>query len=137
MGCGLFKNTLEKCTLENTEEFTLAGKTLNVKVIDVYDGDTITIAFPFSKRFYKKRCRIYGVNCPEIKSRDLAEKNRGLQSKQFVTKLVLNKLVKIDFTLKEDKYGRLLGIVYLNGEERLDKKIINEGFGKEYFGGKK
>lgn len=126
---------LENCNMENTENFSLRGKSMKVKVLDVYDGDTITLAFKFERSFYKKRCRVYGVNCPEIKTKNKEEKKKGEEAREYLKKIVLGKILKVDFE-GEDKYGRLLGIVYVQNE-RLDLKLIREGYGVEYFGGKK
>ena len=128
---------LKNCTLNNTKNFSLCDREIYAKVLEVYDGDTITIAFYFSGDFYKKRCRIYGVDCPEIKTKNLQEKKAGYEAKKFVENLILEKIVKVVFTKKEDKYGRLLGIVYLDMAERLDLHIIKNGHGVPYFGGKK
>jgi endonuclease YncB( thermonuclease family) len=135
MGNCLFNTKLNKCNLENTKDFTLKGTTKKCKVIDVYDGDTVTLAFSFSGNFYKKRCRISGVDCPEIRTKNLKEKEYGLKAKEFTTTLLLNKLVIVSF-VGDDKYGRLLGKLYVDGKDVADIIIIS-GNGYAYDGGKK
>ncbi len=45
-------------TSDNTPWLSLEKETLLCKVIDVYDGDTITVKLPFNSKFYKKKCRL-------------------------------------------------------------------------------
>lgn len=77
----------------------------NVKVIDVHDGDTITILISEKK----EKIRFIGVDCPELKQQ------YGLQAKEFTKTELLNQYVRIDTdTAKRDKYNRILGYVYKN-----------------------
>jgi micrococcal nuclease len=132
------KVILENVTMENTLPFTLKGLKGRSKVLEVYDGDTITIAFSFYGSFFYKRCRITGVDCAEIKTRNEAEKKVGIEAKAFLSDLILNKIVWTEFSDKEDKYGRLLAYVYLNeGGERIDQIMIKNRFGYAYNGEKK
>lgn len=136
MGSCLTRNKLEDCTMENTEEFSMKGRRIKAKVIEVYDGDTVTLAFKFDSSFYRKRCRVKGVDCPEIRSKSEDEKNRAIQAKLFVRDLVLNKVVFAVFDSKEDKYGRLLADILVN-DMKLSEIIIEKGHGYSYDGGKK
>lgn len=136
MGCKSSIDVLQKANLENTPKFTMAGIKTRAKVIDVYDGDTITIAFPFAGGIFQKRCRIYGVDCAEIKTKNINEKALGLEAKQYICNITLGKIVNVEFDKNEDKYGRLLAIVIIDGN-RLDKLLIQKGYGYEYFGEKK
>ena len=62
----------------NTPLFSLNGKTFTAKVVDVYDGDTITVVFKVFNQYYKWNCRIMHVDTPEIKTKDKIEKERGI-----------------------------------------------------------
>ncbi len=150
MGCVTSNNnskdvTLESATINNIPKFSLAGIKTRAKIIDVYDGDTVTIAFCFNNSVYQKRCRIQGVDCAEIKTRNNKEKEIGLEAKQFVSDLILNKIVHVEFSEKEDKYGRLLARIFLienkdNTEaiaEEVSQMLIEKGFGYAYNGEKK
>lgn len=129
---------LESATMENTEEFCLSGRKMYAKVLSVYDGDTMTIAFDFQGKLYHKSCRVDGVNCPEIRTRDEHEKKMGLKAKEFVTNMILNKIVWTEFSMKNDKYGRLLAKIYPEkNKDSLDLILIREGLGNEYHGGSK
>ena len=48
-----------------------------VYVKDVYDGDTITVAFPFGDKMFSWNCRLTGVDTPEIRTRNKQEKEFG------------------------------------------------------------
>tara|TARA_R100000008_G_C3435999_1_gene92023 strand:- start:97 stop:471 length:375 start_codon:yes stop_codon:yes gene_type:complete len=119
-----------------------------IKSIDhLVDGDTfdctIDLGFNIS---HKIRVRMYGINTPESRTRDLEEKARGLASKERLHTLLSsgflddNGLVLV--TNKKGKYGRYLGTVYRQGksnEEQLNinQQLILEGFAVEYYGGKR
>ena len=72
----LFKRCFSsQIRLEDTVKFIPNIK--NCTVVSVYDGDTITIAssLPFiNSPIYRWSLRIYGIDCPEMKSRDEKEK---------------------------------------------------------------
>ena len=119
-----------------------------VKSIDhIVDGDTfdcsIDLGFNIS---HKIRVRMYGINTPESRTRDLEEKARGLKSKERLTQL-LNVGSQGDThlvlqTKEKGKYGRYLGIILRqrkDDDERLNinQRLIQEGHAVEYFGGKR
>lgn len=136
MGSCLQKIKLNFSTIENTKDFSLLNYKGKCKVLEVYDGDTITISFPFYGDIYKKKLRIYGVDCAEIKTKDNKEKEVGIQAKNYLTELILGKVLYIEVYKREDKYGRILATVFI-GENMIDKIMIEKGFGYPYFGGKK
>jgi len=129
---------LALATLENTPELTLVGHKCEAKVVDVHDGDTITLAFILNGTIYHKSCRVAGVDCAEIRTKNKDEKKLGLEATEFVKGLVLNKIIWAEFTDKADKYGRLLATIYFQkGGEPLNKILIAKKYGYEYHGEKK
>ena len=38
---------------ENTPDFTFEGRYFEAKVLSVYDGDTVKVAFPFGGSMYR------------------------------------------------------------------------------------
>ena len=132
------KYILEKKNIDNTEQFSLVGSSCYVRVIDVYDGDTITVIFRFGDKFYNKKCRIYGIDTPEIRTKNTEEKKAGYEAKEFLKNLILGKVIWAGFE-KEDKYGRLLATLWLDKEsnESIDRIMIRSGHGYTYDGGKK
>ena len=50
------------------------GKTVETKVVSVYDGDSIKVLFPLNGVLYKWTCRLDGIDTPEIKNKKFARK---------------------------------------------------------------
>lgn len=132
------KYILENKNIENTSKFSLIGSSCYVRVIDVYDGDTITIIFQFANNFYHKKCRIHGIDTPEIRTKNIEEKKAGYEAKEFLKKMILGKILWANFS-KEDKYGRLLARLSYekDSKETIDQIMIKNGHGYVYEGGKK
>jgi micrococcal nuclease len=92
---------------KNTPLFSLNGQRFTCKVVYVYDGDTIHVVFPFNGQYNKWKCRIIGVDTPELRTHNEEEKKFGYTVKHALSNHIENKIVVIqcfDF----DKYGRLL-----------------------------
>lgn len=108
-------------------------------VIKVYDGDTITIAskLPYENSpLYRFSVRLNGIDCPEIKGKDDAEKQCAQIAKQEMTNLVLDKLVILK-NVQTEKYGRILADVYDTNELHLNKHMIEKRLAVGYDGGTK
>ena len=112
------------------------------KVIKVVDGDTIDadidLGFDIS---LTKRVRLSGVDTPESRTTDLKEKKLGLESKEWLKhKLEFAKdvLIKTELPDSTEKYGRILGNLYVNNEAlSLNQQMIDEGYALTYDGGTK
>jgi hypothetical protein len=54
------------------------------KVLRVVDGDTVDLMVDLGFSVHHKiRVRLYGINTPESRTKDLAEKAMGLKAKEF------------------------------------------------------
>ena len=106
------------------------------KVDRVVDGDTadLWINLGFST-FVKKRVRFYGINCPETRTRDKAEKVLGLACKERLKELLKGGVCDLD-SLELGKYGRVLGILWV-GSKNINKEILKMEGVTEYYGGKR
>jgi len=105
----------------------------------VVDGDTIdiTIDLGFSLTT-KQRVRLNGIDTPESLTKDAYEKQFGLEAKQFIADWIASKKNITIRTEKDDKYGRILGVLFGDGEtESLNDKMIREGYAWGYDGGTK
>jgi len=106
------------------------------KVDRVVDGDTcdlwINLGF---KTFVKKRIRMWGINTPESRTRDKAEKVLGLAAKARLKELLEGGECDLD-SLELGKYGRVLGILYVKGKNVNAEMLKTEGT-TEYYGGKR
>lgn len=109
------------------------------KVIKVYDGDTITIAsylHPTLKdKVYRFSIRLSGIDCAELRTKDKDEKEIGLKARDILSKLVMNKFVRIE-NKKNDKYGRIIADVYYENIN-LSEYLIEKNLAVKYDGGKK
>jgi micrococcal nuclease len=109
------------------------------KVENVVDGDTIDVLIDLGfDILFQSRVRLAGIDTPESRTKDLAEKALGLESKEYLkkhlkdAKSVVIKTEKMD---SSEKYGRILGWVYINGDtESLNDKMINDGYAWGYLG---
>ena len=106
------------------------------KVDRVVDGDTVDlwINLGFST-FVKKRVRLWGINTPECRTRDLAEKALGLAAKEHMKAHLGGGVCDLD-SLELGKYGRVLGIIYVEGKNINERMLKSEGT-TEYYGGKR
>lgn len=111
----------------------------NAKVVKVVDGDTfkINIDLGFEVHIGPKSVRLYGVNTPETRTKNLEEKKMGLAAKEFTDQWIkkANNKVKIETILdKKEKYGRILARVWNEAGECLNTEIVKAGLAREYFG---
>lgn len=79
--------------------------TITGRVVGIADGDTITVLDNTNTQY---KIRLSGIDAPEKKQ------DFGNASKKTLSELVFNKQVTVDWT-KEDRYGRIVGKVLLNG----------------------
>ncbi len=103
----------------------------------VVDGDTIdvTLDLGFNVKLHKQRVRLAGIDTPESRTRDLAEKALGKKASERLKELWGEKL-KIK-SLGKGKNGRILGIPYSEDDQNICEILIKEGHAVEYWGGKK
>jgi len=106
------------------------------KIIKVYDGDTYWIAAPYCNGIFRFVIRLYGVDCPELRSKNPQEKIAALAARDFVANLILNKVVNVEILPRKEKFGRLLANITV-GNQSLTSILINEGHGVAYDGGQK
>ena len=83
------------------------------KVVKIIDGDTVDVDIDlgFGVWLKKERIRMFGIDTPESRTRDLDEKKYGLMAKDYITKLLNDEGGIVLKTRKdaEGKYGRILG----------------------------
>ena len=113
-----------------------------VKVIEVVDGDTIDVAIDLGfDIFTNKRIRLAGIDCPESRTTDLHEKKLGTEAKEYLKQLIgnaSNVVVKTLATDTYEKYGRVLGQVYIDSSAiSVNDLLISRGYAWSYGGGTK
>ena len=107
------------------------------KVDRVVDGDTIDVVLNLGfDIMFKSRVRLYGIDTPESRTRDLDEKARGKMAGAFLKEAVENgSKVIIQTKLKDSrgKYGRVLGNVVVDGLN-INEAMIKKFLAVAYFG---
>ena len=116
------------------------------KIDKVLDGDTIDVTIDLGFDLYKKeRVRIAGVDTPEKRTRDLEEKELGIDATNWLKEKLESTLsgddqlfIRTELVGGVGKYGRLLGWCYIgDAEVSLNEQMITEGYAWEYDGGTK
>lgn len=109
------------------------------EIKSVVDGDTIDVVIDLGFNvLFEQRVRLAGIDTPESRTSDKMEKALGLESKEYLkkhlkeAKSVVIKTEKMD---SSEKYGRILGWLYVNGDtESVNDKMINDGYAWGYLG---
>ena len=109
------------------------------EVKNVVDGDTIDVIIDLGfDILFSSRVRLAGIDTPESRTTDKAEKALGIEAKEYLKKHLKDAKSVVIRTEKMDsseKYGRILGWVYVNGEsESINNKMINDGYAWGYLG---
>ena len=109
----------------------------NATLDRIVDGDTFDciLDLGFDVKLHKQRVRLAGIDTPESRTRDLAEKKLGLAAKERLKELCVGNF-KIK-SLGKGKYGRILGIPYTEDGKDICQMLIDEGHAVEYHGGTK
>ena len=155
--------------------FSLEGRWFDAKVLDAYDADTLTVALELESGLHAFKVRLAGVDAPEMRpprSRpgreqekraavrarntlvgwvtsgerpdpERAYTRRELRRRFFEPNRAVVRLKAGPF----DKYGRLLGEVYVGegqraqaqwgggDDESVNSRLVKEGFARPYDGG--
>ena len=96
----------------------------------IIDGDTVDVTIDLGfEMTTKQRIRLYGINTPETRTRDLEEKKRGKASKARLLELINTGDRQIILqTLKRGKYGRILGkLLHPETRETYNRTLLKEG----------
>jgi len=106
------------------------------KILRVIDGDTfvadvvmftLRLVFDFCITVHKVvTLRLYGVDTPEIRTKNKKEKKRGLLVKSFVQSLLEEREVDV-IIHKKDNFGRWLAEVFI-GEQSLGILLFLKGY---------
>ena len=112
----------------------------------VLDGETIDVTIDLGFDLFKKeRVRVAGVDTPEKRTRNLEEKELGIDATNWLKKELEDVLAGDDELIVRTelhggvgKYGRLLGWLYVGDDEvSLNEQMITQGYAHAYDGGTK
>jgi micrococcal nuclease len=102
-------------------------------VAKVVDGDTVDLDLDLGFSItLRQRVRLYGIDAPELRSKDPAEKAKGLESQAFVAQWFEQPGPVLVRTSKEEKYGRMLADCYREGAPSLCTELLERGLAVPY-----
>lgn len=146
MGNTITRFQLKNLNDKNVPNYSFKGTAFQAKIVKVYDGDTCTAVVKIHGKFQKVRVRCLGYDSPEINPRsDMPEREEHMRkaviARDALAAMVLHKIVRLEVD-DFDKYGRFLGTLYVTrfgccGEINMSEYMLKNGYGYEYFGGKK
>jgi micrococcal nuclease len=105
------------------------------KIKRVVDGDTIDVDIDlgFDVILSNQRVRLYGIDTPESRTRDLVEKKFGLYAKEFLKGRVGEACTLRTRKDGKGKYGRILGEFIVDGVN-VNQEMIDKHIGVAYYG---
>lgn len=111
---------------------TALADSLTGYVLDVHDGDTMTIQVPAENMRYK--VRFLGVDTPEVDFFGNTQGDVAYQARDFVRHLApVNSEVTVIYDQNGmDKHGRVLGRVIV-GDIEINRELLKAGLGYMYF----
>ena len=104
------------------------------KINRIIDGDTVDLDIDLGFSItISHRVRLKGIDAAETRTKDLEEKAEGIKARLWLEKELSREGEWIIETYKEDKYGRILGTLYLVGDPvTVNERMLNEGIAKPY-----
>ncbi|AFY01111.1 thermonuclease family protein [Bdellovibrio bacteriovorus] len=109
-----------------------------VEVLKNYDGDTLTVNIPNVPALIGKKIsvRVFGIDTPEVKTKNKCEKEAGRIARNLVTSTLKNaKNVELH-NVQRDKYFRILADVMVDGRSLADI-LLKNNLAYAYDGGTK
>ena len=100
-----------------------------IKEVDrVIDGDTVDVFIDLGfDIIVKKRIRLYGINTPEIRTRNKKEKELGYKAKNAISHLLYSSEELYLDSIGIGKYGRVLGIIR-NEHCDINDYLVEKGY---------
>jgi len=104
------------------------------KINRVIDGDTVDLNIDLGFGItISHRVRLKDIDAAETRTKDLEEKAEGIKARLWLEKELSREGEWIIDTYKEDKYGRILGTLYLVGDPvTVNERMLNEEIAKPY-----
>jgi|SRR5690554_3062648 len=114
------KSQVEKRKNQQTKE-------VYYPVTKIVDGDTFWIDNGTEKG---EMIRLIGIDAPESQKRFKKDKGHfGKESKEYLTKLILNKKVRLEHDVNQlDRFGRTLAYVYLDDGTFVNAELVKNGY---------
>lgn len=113
--------------------------TYRAKVKRVIDGDSVVIDIDlgFDTWIKDQNVRLYGIDTPEVRTKDPLEKKHGKLAKQFVEQVLPEGSdVRITTVKDDDKFGRVLAIIRNSAGMDVAQELLQERLAVPYDGTK-
>jgi micrococcal nuclease len=104
-------------------------------IVKIIDGDTFDCIMDLGfDVLLEARVRMYGIDTPESRTRDLEEKKFGLLAKDWLSNHLNDDIViSTELDNEKGKFGRVLGTVWTEGIN-INEKMIDEHMAVRYHG---
>jgi micrococcal nuclease len=103
----------------------------------VVDGDTIDVTLDLGfSILHKCRVRLYGIDTPESRTKDLDEKARGKLAAKFLEDSIKSGkeiLLKSELKDSKGKYGRVLGSIFVDNLN-INEAMVAQNLAVKYNG---
>lgn len=99
-----------------------ANRGTDGKVVKIADGDTFTL---LDENNQQVRVRLHGIDAPE-RAQDF-----GNVARQKLSELIFNQPVRME-VMDTDRYGRIVAIVYTEGDLCVNEELLKEGLAWHY-----
>jgi len=109
-------------------------RTYNAKLVRVIDGDTVDLKIDLGFDIWiSERVRLKDIDAPEVRTRDLQEKEKGLQAKAFVEEQFEKngEEIIVHTEYNRGKYGRTIGEIEFKNGSKLTMMLLKTGNAKE------
>lgn len=87
-------------------------------VVSVHDGDTLTLDTG-------QRVRLWGIDCPEEKSRKWAKQPGADEARDFVAAMTMMQIVEVE--QKGRSYDRIVAVVTLTDGRNVSGELVSAG----------
>lgn len=121
---------------KNVKEFSFSGLKGYCICDYIYDIDSFDIVLKMNDDCVRLKTRLNNIDGPEIRNRNLTQKQLAYLGKQRLQELIFEKPIQVEL-FEFDKYGRVLVSVLLNNNSDLAETLINEKYAQPYNGGSK
>ena len=104
-------------------------------IVKIIDGDTFDCIMDLGfDVLLEARVRMYGIDTPESRTRDLEEKKFGLLAKDWLGNHLNDSIIiSTELDNEKGKFGRVLGTVWAEGIN-INEKMIDEHMAVRYHG---
>lgn len=153
---GSLQERLCACGDAAPEFFSFEGQTMTARLVEAYDGDSMTVVVELHGELRRLKIRLSGVDTPEMRSRSPGERAAAVRARNYAVRAcglaeesistkasVIQALRATPVLVRLEcggfgKYGRVLCEVFpLGGTTSVNRRLLDEGHAVAYGGGRK